>query len=104
MTQQYQSTDTITIVVTRNGDPLADAQVVLKHRFGSLTTQLPCDGREFYTDVNGAVTLHLGKTHYINEFKGSEEYYWIYVNGQNTSRNVTSTGTGQIQSIEIDLG
>jgi hypothetical protein len=104
LTQQYEGTDTITIVVTRNGEPLADAQVVLKHRFGSLTTQLPCDGREFHTDVNGAVTLHLGKMCYINEFKGSEEYYWIYVNGQNTGHNVTSTGTGQIQSSEIDLG
>jgi hypothetical protein len=42
--------------------------------------------------------------YYINDFKGSEEYYWIYVNGQNTGHNVTSTGTGQIQSLEIDLG
>jgi hypothetical protein len=104
LTQQYVSTDTIIIRVTRNGEPLADAQVVLKHRFGSLTTQLPCDGCEFHSSVNGTVTLHLGKPYYINDFKGSEEYYWIYVNGQNTGRNVTSTGTGLIQSLEIDLG
>ena len=104
LTQQYVRTDTIIIRITRNGEPLADAQVVLKHRFGSLTTQLPCDGCEFHTSVNGTVTLHLGKPYYINGFKGSEEYYWIYVNGQNTGRNVTSTGTGLIQSLEIDLG
>jgi hypothetical protein len=104
LTQQYVSTDTIIVRITRNGEPLADAQVVLKHRFGSLTTQLPCDGCEFHTSVNGTITLHLGKPYYINNFKGSEEYYWIYINGQNTGRNVTSTGTGLIQSLEIDLG
>lgn len=104
LTQQYVSTDTIKIRITGNGEPLADAEIVLKHRFGGLTTQLPCDDRTFHTDVNGTVTLHMGKPHYINEFRGSEEYYWIYVNGQPTGRNVTSTGTSQIQFVEIPLG
>jgi len=103
LTQQYVSTDTIIIRVTRNGEPLSDAQVVLKHRFGSLITQLPCDGCQFHTDVNGTVTLHMGKVHYINKFKGSEEYYWIYINGQDTGCNVTSTGTGQIHLVEFSL-
>jgi hypothetical protein len=103
LTQQYVSTDTIMIRITRNGEPLADTEVVLKHRFGQLTTQLPCNGRTFHTDVSGTVTLHLGKPYYIDEYKGSEEYYWIYVNEQNTGRNVTSTGTGQIHMVEIDL-
>ena len=104
LTQQYVSTDTIVIRITRNGEPLSDVQVVLKHRFGSLITQLPCDGCQFHTDVNGTVTLHMGNVHYINEFKGSEEYYWIYVEDQNTGYNVTSTGTGQVHFVEIDLG
>jgi len=103
LTQQYVSTDTIVIRVTRYGEPLAAGEVLLKHRFGNHITQLPCEDRTFHTDVNGTVTLHLGKPYYINEFKGSEEYYWIYVNGQNTGYNVTSTGTGQIRSVEIDL-
>jgi hypothetical protein len=68
------------------------------------TSSLVCDGRTFYTDVNGTVTLHLGKPYYVNDFMGSEEYYRVYVNGQSTGHNVTSTGTGQIQSLEIDLG
>jgi hypothetical protein len=104
LTQQYVSTDTIKIKITGNGEPLANAEIVLRHRFGGLTTQLPCNDRTFHTDVNGTVTLHMGKSHYVNEFKGSEEYYWIYVNSQNTGHNVTSTGTGQIQFVEIDLG
>jgi hypothetical protein len=104
LTQQYVSTDTIVIRVTRNGEPLASAEVLLKHRFGNHMTQLPCDSCAFHTDVDGTVTLNMGKLLYINEFKGSEEYYWIYVNGQNTGHNVTSTGTGQTFLMEIDLG
>lgn len=84
LTQQYLSTDTIIIRVARNGEPLADAEVVLEHRFGKLTTQLPCDGRTFHTDVNGTVTLHLGKPYYINDLIGSEEYYWDCHDNDNT--------------------
>jgi hypothetical protein len=103
LTQEYVTTDTIVITIRRNGEPLADAQVALEHRFGNLMTQLPCNDRTFHTDFNGTVTLHLGKLHYINEFKGSEEYYWIYVNGQNTGYNVTSTGTDQIRPVDINF-
>jgi hypothetical protein len=103
LTQEYVNTDTIIIKIMRNGEPLADAQVVLKHRFENLMMQLPCNDYTFHTNFNGTVTLHLGNLHYINEFKGSEEYYWIYVNGQNTGFNVTSTGTGQIYSVQVDL-
>ena len=103
LTQQYVSTDTIVIRITRNGEPLSDVSVTLKHKFGSLTTQLPVDGNAFHTDVNGTISLHMGKPHYINGFKGSEEFYWIYADGQNTGYNVTSTGTGLVHSVEIDL-
>jgi hypothetical protein len=103
LTQAYVSTDMIVIRIARNGEPLADAQVVLKHGFRGYVTQLPSRDRTFHTDASGNVTLHMGKIHYINEFKGSEEYYWIYVNGENTGYNVTSTGTGQTHAVEIDL-
>jgi len=103
LTEQYVNIDTIVIRITRNGKPLACAQVVLKHRFEDRTVQLPCDDRAFHTDINGTVMLRLGKPYYVNKYKGSEEYYWIYVNGQNTNHNVTSTGSGQIQLVEIDL-
>jgi hypothetical protein len=103
LTQQYVSTDTIIIRITRNGEPFADAAVVLKHRFDGKLMQLPCDGCTFHTNVNGTVTLHMGKLHYSGEYIGSEEYYWVYVNGRDTSHNVTSTGTGITQLVEIDF-
>ncbi len=103
LTQQYVSTDTIVINVKRNGEPVAGAEVALRHRFNGIITQLPSDDRTFQSDVNGTVTLHLGRLHYIHEFKGSEEYYWIYVNGKDSGYNVTSTGTGQLHLLEIDL-
>jgi hypothetical protein len=103
LTQQYVPTDTIVIRITRNGEPFADAQVVLKHKFRNITTRLPCDDRSFHTDVNGTVTIHMGKPLYINEFKESEEYYWIYVNGENTGRNIASTETGRTRLVQIDV-
>jgi hypothetical protein len=103
LTQQYVSTDTIIIRITRNGEPLADVAIALKHTFNGKLMQLPCDGCTFHTNVNGTVMLHIGKLHYIGKYKGSEEYYWIYANGQNTGHNVTSTGTGITQRVEIDL-
>jgi hypothetical protein len=45
----------------------------------------------------------MGKPYYIGELKGSEEYYWIYGNGENTDHNVTNTGTGVVQLVEVDL-
>jgi hypothetical protein len=104
LTQAYVSTDTIVIRVTKNGEPLGDADLALKHRFRGSLMQLPSHDRTFHTDATGSVTLHMGKLQYTNEFKGSEEYYWVYVNGENTGYNVTSTGTDQIRLVEIDLG
>jgi hypothetical protein len=59
--------------------------------------------RAFYTDTNGTVALHLGKLAYVAPFEKTDAYYWIYVDGQNTDHNVTSTGTGQTNIVEIDL-
>jgi hypothetical protein len=103
LTQQYVSTDTIIIRITRSGEPLVDATVVLKHTFDHSTRQLPCDGLAFHTDANGTITLHLGSLHYVSQYKGSEEYYWIYVNGLDTGRNVTSTGAGIVRQVDVDL-
>lgn len=103
LTEYYVNIDTIIFRITSEGKPLADTEVVLKHKFGNLETQLPCDDCAFHTDVNGTVTLHMGELHYVNAFAGSEEYYWVYVNGKNTGYKVTSTGTGITQLLEIEL-
>lgn len=109
LTQEYvNNSDTIVIKVLRNGQPVPNAEVQLKHTFvtatGSLICQLPNSDRSFITNVNGTVSLHLGKPYYIGEFKESEPFYWVFVNGENQSRTVTSTGTGIIQPIlEVPL-
>lgn len=107
LTRQYIDTDTIVIRITNNGEPLADASVILIHtlRYDSnaYNVQLPGEGFSFHTGTNGTVTLHLGKLAYAASFEKTDAYYWIYVDGQNTGHNVTSTGTGQTNIVEIDL-
>lgn len=100
LTQEYVPTDTVIIRVTLGGEPLANAQVVLKHRFMSKEFSLPT----FYTDMNGTVTLHLGAMDYNDKAKEYEPYYRIFVEGKDTGFRATSTGTGQIQYVEIYLG
>lgn len=100
LTQEYVPTDTVIIRVTLGGEPLANAQVVLKHRFMSKEFSLPT----FYTDMNGTVTLHLGAMNYNDKAKEYEPYYRIFVEEKDTGFRATSTGTGQIQYVEIYLG
>jgi len=99
LTQEYVPTDTISIRVTLGGEQLANAQVVLKHLFMNNEWSLP----PLYTDGNGTVTLHLGALTYNSKANEVEPFFWVYVNGQNTGSNVTSTGTGQSHLVEIDL-
>ena len=109
LTQDYvENADSITLRITRNGLPVTDARVELRHKFvmesGSIMQQLPHMDRAFITNNDGKVAFCLGKPSYIGEFKDSEEFYWIYVNAQNTSLKVTSSGTGLIQPIlEIEV-
>jgi len=99
LTQEYVPTDTIIIKVTLGGEQLVNAQVVLKHLFMNNEWSLP----PLYTDGNGTVALHLGALTYNSKANEVEPYFWIYVNGQNTGRNVTSTGTNQTNIVEINL-
>jgi hypothetical protein len=99
LTQEYVPTDTIIIKVTLGGEQLANAQVVLKHLFMNNEWSLP----PLYTDGNGTITLHLGALTYNSKANEVEPFFWVYINGQNTERNVTSTGTGQTHLVEIDL-
>ena len=100
LTQQYVSTDKVVIRVLSNGEPIANAKVVLKHTFMGHEQLLP----EFYSDVNGIVELNLGPLSYNNsKIEPAEPYYWIYVNGHNTHLKISSTGSGETINIEIDL-
>jgi hypothetical protein len=103
LTQYYVPTDTIIIKVTHEGEPFANAEISLRHKFMSRTLQLPDNGVSFCSDGNGTVTFHLGALNYNSKANEFEPYFWIYINGRNTGYNVTSTGTGQTQFVEIDL-
>jgi hypothetical protein len=107
LTSYYANTDIIRIKIADNGEPLESMPVVLVHtlRYGSngYDVQLPGEGYAFHTDANGAIILHLGRLAYTAAFGKTDQYYLIYVNGQNTGHSVTSTGTGLTQLVEIDL-
>jgi len=100
LTQQYVSTDKIVIKVLNDGEPIANAKIVLKHIFMGHEQSLP----EFYSDINGVVEINLGPLSYNNsKIEPAEPYYWIYVNGRNTHFKVSSTGSGKTTHIEVDL-
>ena len=56
-----------------------------------------------YTDGNGTFTLHFGALNYNSKVNEVEPFFWVYINGQNTGRNVTSTGTNQTNIVEVNL-
>jgi hypothetical protein len=102
LTQYYVPTDTVIINVTRNGEPVADASIVLV-RSGTLSAILPSTDRTFHTDVNGETLLHLGKANFVREYQGTDTFYIIYVDGAPTKYNVTSTGTGLTKTVNVAL-
>lgn len=100
LTHYYVTTDRIVIRVTENGEPIANANIVLKHTFMGNKMRLP----EFHSDVNGTIELNLGPLTYNNsKIEPAEPYYWIYVNDQNTRFKVDSMGSGRFVYIEVDL-
>ena len=101
VTNHYVTTDQIIIRVTDSGEPIANAEVILKHTFMGSTRSLP----KFYSDANGDVEFSLGPLTYNNTKIGPvEAYYWIWVNGRNTNLKVGSTGSGKSVLIKVDLG
>ena len=99
LTQEYVPTDTIIIRVRCAGESLAGAQIILKHLFMSAEWSLP----PLYSDGNGTVVLHLGALNYNDDAKQYESYYRICINGKDTGFRATSTGSGQVHAIEIEL-
>jgi hypothetical protein len=102
LTQYYVPTDTIMIKVTRNGEPVADASVVLE-RSGVLSARLPSADCSFHTDVNGETILHLGKANFVGKYQGTDTFYVVYVDGMKTKYTVTSTGTGLTKTVDVAL-
>ncbi|HUJ84743.1 MAG TPA: transglutaminase domain-containing protein [Candidatus Acidoferrales bacterium] len=110
LTQQYVNTDTIVVRVTQYGEPVADASVTFVHTLvtdgNARSMELPGNGFSFHTDINGTVTIRLGKIGanvYQGSFTQTQPYYVVYVNGKSTQQKVTSTGTGITAEINIDL-
>jgi hypothetical protein len=100
LTRDYAPTDTIVVRVMYDDEPLANAKVVLSHKFMNLELPLP----EMRTDINGTVIFHLGPMAYNRtEIEPAEPYYWIYVNDFNTKNKVTSTASEKFHIINIDL-
>lgn len=103
LTQYYVTTDAIVITLTYDDEPVANAEIFLKHTFLGRETRLPSQEYMFYSDGNGTVVLHMGSLAYNEKAGEAESYFWIYVNGRNTGLNVTSTGSGKIHYVGIDL-
>jgi len=103
LTSFYVPTDTITIRVISENEPVANAQIYLKHEFLSRQLQIPSTDTSFFTGTNGEVTFHLGALTYNESASKYDSFYWIYVNGERTEYKVTSNGTGESHLIEIDL-
>ena len=103
LTQYYVPTDAIVIRVTSKGDSVANAKVCLTHKFMGRTLRLPDSNVNFYTDGNGTVTLHMGALTYSDKAAEFESLYHVYVDDQDTGYTVTSTGSGVVQRVEIDL-
>lgn len=100
LTQHYVTTDRIVVRILDNGEPTALAKVMFQHTFMGSRRSLP----EFFTDSNGTVELSLGPLTYNNsKIEPAEPYYWIFVNGKNTKLKATSTGSGKLTFIELDV-
>lgn len=102
LTSFYVPTDTITIKVTDKGVPLPNAQIYLTHEFRNRTQRIPDSNLFFHTDSTGEVSFLLGALTYNENASKYEDYYWVWVNGQNKG-NLTSTGNGIQRLIEIDI-
>jgi hypothetical protein len=102
LTSLYVPTDTITIKVTSEGEPLPNAEVYLTHEFLNRTLRLPSLGMFFITNATGEVTLHMGALTYNQNANKYENYYWVYVNGEKTTYNVTSTGTNENRKLLVE--
>lgn len=100
LTENYVITDQITIKILQNGKPLPDAIVTLKHEFHGAQFGLP----SFETDENGTLIISLGPMNYTNtSIEPAEPFYWIWVNGEKTNTQVTSSGSGKSTYYEIQL-
>jgi len=101
LTKFYVNTDLIDIKIENSlNEPLKGIEVVLKHQFRGNIFTIP-DHNSFVTDTNGEVTLNLGKMSYNSNAQPAEDYYWIFVNGVNSTKTVTSYGNGDINNINI---
>jgi len=100
ITNSYTTTDEILLKIVKGDVPQPEVEVVLKHKFRGMTLSLP----ELSTDSNGEVIFELGIMNYNRtSIEPAEKFYWVYVDGKNTTNTVHSTGSGKSHQIVIEV-
>lgn len=100
ITNSYTSTDIIRLKIVKGDVPQPEVEVVLKHKFRGMTLSLPA----LSTDSNGEVLFELGIMNYNRtSIEPAEKFYWVYVDGKNTTNTVHSTGSGKSHQIAIEV-
>ncbi|MCX6649399.1 MAG: transglutaminase domain-containing protein [Candidatus Bathyarchaeota archaeon] len=101
LTNLYVNSDLICIKVINNlNEPLRGLSIVLKHRFRGGIFSIP-GHNPFITDTNGEVKFNLGKMDYNLNAPNSDNYYWVFINGINSTKTVTSNGLGNVNRIVL---
>lgn len=104
LTQYYVPNDIFIIYVTYNGHPVSGARIVLKHKFHGNIMEIPGKGLSYYTNSSGYSVIHLGGSIYNKSSANPyDESFEIYINDKPTGIFISSTASGVIHYIEIDI-
>ena len=101
LTNDYVSSDYICIkIVNSNNESLRDVKIELKHKFRGNIRTIP--GRNaFISESKGEVGFYLGTMNYGLKAQPAENYYWVFVDGINSTITVDSTGSGKASTYLI---
>ena len=93
LTSEYVNSDHISIkIVNSLNEPLRDVKIELKHKFRGNIRTIP--GRNaFITGSDGESSFYLGTMDYGPKAQPAENYYWVFIDGFNSTKTVTSTGS-----------
>lgn len=98
LTSEYVNSDHICIkIVNSYNESLRDVKIELKHKFRGSVRAIPARNT-FITGSDGVVSLYLGDLNYSKKAQLAENYFWVFIDGFNSTITVTSTGSGQTSS------
>lgn len=100
ITNSYTTTDEFLLKIVKDDVPQPEVEVVLKHKFRNMTERLPA----LTTDSNGDALIELGIMNYnktSNEH--AEKFYWVFVDGKNTTNTLHSSGSGKFHQVVIEV-